>query len=893
MKPSIIALTLLLFLFVACSAVKGTSTPVSEATITPEPSPTATSVPVETVTFATEDNVTLSGTLFGNGRIAVILAHQGTPGADQTTWQPFARLLAEHGYTALTFDFRGVGQSQGVLRYGDLGMDVRAANQFLRERGYRQIVCAGASMGGTACIGNAAHDEYMGLIILASTMKAGGGNNSLRITDEDLAKLTLPKLFITADGDYASVVHDTKHMAELSPEPKSLLLLPGTQHGTHLFDTVLGDKLTASMLEFLDNLQNQTFSPVLPTQLEGTSGPIYSLAWSPDGRMLASAGYGQVKLWDGVSRKEITTIEGHTSYVWGLAWSPDGSTLASASQDGSVKLWNTTSWENTAVLRTGWAFCVSWSPDGKYLVTGTASGKSQIWDIETNQVVRTLDAVSTIISIAWSPDGHTIAVGQWDGKITLWNGDTGAQLKSLVATKARSDVNGLAWSPDGSLLASAHQDGKVRVWDSKTGENLDIFTGHFGWIRGVAWSPDGHMLASTGEDAEIRVWKVATGQSIAHLRPASLPTWSLAWSPDGKWLAAGNGVYESKTINGKVLILDVQSEIPSTAENVEPPLPSLQAITTANAGKIQLLKTLPIPGFKTSALSQCSIAFSPDGKLLSGVCYQNTIPVWEAQSGQLLRSLESSPVHEVAVAFSPDGKQIATGGFAKNIRLWDSATGQLIRTIDPLSLPIWELAFSPNGNRLALANFNRSSASSDTSGIHLWNASNGELLWGYKDDDKRLLVLSVDYSPDGKTLAYGTFDSALILDAEEGTLIKLLPIPNHVGDLTFSLDGKLLATGSDDYKIRLWGTSNYELLSTLEGHKNYVNGVAFSPDGKLIVSGSHDQKVGIWDVKSGQLLNMLEGHKNAVLRVAINPAGTMIASISWDGTVCLWGVMQE
>lgn len=331
----------------------------------------------------------------------------------------------------------------------------------------------------------------------------------------------------------------------------------------------------------------------------------------------------------------------------------------------------------------------------------------------------------------------------------------------------------------------------------------------------------------------------------------------------------------------------IPSPMSSIPANTDTPSPQLQVITTANAGELKLLKTLQIPGFKMGSLSQCSVAFSPDGRFLSGVCYQNTIPVWDAQSGQLIRSLESSPVQEVAVAFSPDGKQIATGGFTDSIRLWDSESGQMLRAIGPLSSPIWELAFSPDGARLASASFNWSSAASS---IHLWNTSNGDLVLDYKNDDKQLLVLSVDYSPDGKTLAYGTFDSVLILDAEKGTLIKLWPIPNHVGDLAFSADGRLLATGSDDHKIRLWETSNYELQSTLEGHRHYVNGVAFSPDGKLIVSGSHDQRVGIWDVESGQLLNMMEGHENAVLRVAINPAGTLIASISWDGTVGLWGV---
>jgi len=328
-----------------------------------------------------------------------------------------------------------------------------------------------------------------------------------------------------------------------------------------------------------------------------------------------------------------------------------------------------------------------------------------------------------------------------------------------------------------------------------------------------------------------------------------------------------------------------------------PPTPTqtqaLEVITPANAQNVTLLTALPISGFAKSSLSQCSVAFSPDGNFLSGVCYQSTIPIWDAQSGELIRSLETTPVQEVAVAFSPDGKTIATGGFAGNIRLWDSATGQLLRSIGSLPSPIWELAFSPSGDKLASANFDYNlPAASGTSGIHLWDVATGALLWDHTGENERLRVLSVDYAPDGKTIAFGTFNSALILDAETGAAIQSLPIPNHVGDLAFSPDGKLLATASDDHKIRIWRTETYELASTLTGHTHYVNGVAFSPDGKLIVSSSHDKTVGIWNVETGQLLTMLKGHKAEVLRVAVNSSGTLIASVSWDGTVRLWGVTQ-
>jgi len=592
MKPIFIVLALCASLAAACSPAGGTPTPVPEATVSPEPPPTATQIPFEPVMFTTEDGVRLVGTLRGEGQMAVILAHQGTPHADQRTWASFAHLLAERGIATLAFDFRGWGRSEGTFLAKDLWKDVQAATQFLRGRGYSRIVCAGASMGGTACMYAARYEEYTGLIVLASGMTAGSSKYALRLTEEDIASLAPPKLFITAEDDYG-VINDIKRMAELAPAPKELVLLPGSKHGTDLFATDAGEKLTTSMLDFLDRLREGTLTPLSPTQ----------------------------------------------------------------------------------------------------------------------------------------------------------------------------DVSGQ--------------------------------------------------------------------------------------------------------------------------------LPPLQVITSTNAGDIQLLKTLEISGFKQGSLSQCSVAFSPDETSLSGVCYQNTIPVWDAASAELIRSLDSSPVQEVAVAFSPDGERIATGGFTKDIRLWDAVTGEFIDSIGPLPAPIWDLAFSPDGERLASANFDISgSASPDAAGIHLWDVEGRELLWDYAGDGTPLRVLSVDFSPDGKTIAYGTFDRLLILDTETGTLMQSLPIPNHVGDLAFNPDGELLATGSDDHKIRLWDTYSYELQSTLEGHAGYVNGVAFTPDGTLLVSGGHDKQVGLWDVESGRLLKMLEGHEAPVLRVAVNPLGTLIASISWDGTVRLWGVRE-
>ena len=222
----------------------------------PTLTPTAMSKPpaaVETVSLTTEDDVTLSATLFGQGKLAVILAHQGTEGTDQKSWQPFAKALAEKGYAALTLDFRGRGQSKGTLQASQLIKDVNAAIQFLRGRGYQRIVCMGASMGGTACLRAALDHDLVGLVVIASPMSSGAPT---AIEPDEFSRLTLPKLYVCAESDrYSLVIPQMKQMFELSPKPKQFQFFPGTVHGTELFDTEHGGEFRHLLLTFVERLR--------------------------------------------------------------------------------------------------------------------------------------------------------------------------------------------------------------------------------------------------------------------------------------------------------------------------------------------------------------------------------------------------------------------------------------------------------------------------------------------------------------------------------------------------------------------------------------------------------------------------------------------------------------
>jgi WD40 repeat protein len=280
-------------------------------------------------------------------------------------------------------------------------------------------------------------------------------------------------------------------------------------------------------------------------ELTGFSGPAYSLAWSPDGSVVASAAFGMVMIWDPATAEVAAVLRGHQDFVWGVAWSPDGRTLASASADGTVKLWRRSDYAEVASLSTGWAMCATWSPDGGRLAVGTSGGTVQIWDVPGLTIVRQIRAPTLVVSAVWSGDGLTLAVGDLAGGITLWDPESGARIDEFETTVGTRDTNGLAWSPDDSMLASAHQDGSVWVWDAATGQVIRTLQAHGGWARGVAFSPDSRLLVSTGENARAHVWSAETWDSVDQLLCPALPLWSVSWSPDGDRFAVGSGRYDS------------------------------------------------------------------------------------------------------------------------------------------------------------------------------------------------------------------------------------------------------------------------------------------------------------------------------------------------------------
>ena len=204
----------------------------------------------EEVTFTTQDERQLAGRIYGDGEVAVILAHMLSRGHSQLNWAFFAEELAGRGYTVLTFDFRGMGKSSGNIQQEVhlTRIDARTAIQYLQGRGFEKIVCIGASMGGTACLSAALDTDLSGVVSLSAPDSMGAPTE---LTRADLAGLAIPKLFIFAEDDqpYAG---ENRQMYQDAAEPKEIHVFSGGSHGTNLFNTGYRDQLMQLIFDFLE-----------------------------------------------------------------------------------------------------------------------------------------------------------------------------------------------------------------------------------------------------------------------------------------------------------------------------------------------------------------------------------------------------------------------------------------------------------------------------------------------------------------------------------------------------------------------------------------------------------------------------------------------------------------
>lgn len=273
-----------------------------------------------------------------------------------------------------------------------------------------------------------------------------------------------------------------------------------------------------------------------------TGSQLRSLAFSPDGQLLAAGGEDNtIGLWQSRTGDLFRTLEGHSSSIRSVSFSPDGYLLAAGGEDKTVRLWHVERGQliYTQSMLTSHAECLAFTADGRLLASGGWGGAIDLWQV-TEGYLHKVASLSTgfVHSIAFSPDGQTLAAGCYDGTVRLWNVSERRLVRTLEGYS--NFVHSVTFSPDGQRLAAGGGSPTILVWRVRDGRLLDTLEGHTNFVHSVAFNHDGQVLASGSEDKTVRLWRVSDGSVLHVLHEHTSGVMTVAFGPDGQTLASGS-----------------------------------------------------------------------------------------------------------------------------------------------------------------------------------------------------------------------------------------------------------------------------------------------------------------------------------------------------------------
>ncbi len=537
-------------------------------------------------------------------------------------------------------------------------------------------------------------------------------------------------------------------------------------------------------------------------------------------------------------------------------------------------------WRNGDVI----VWSVAYDPNGIYIAIGDVNGLVQVLDVQSRELVYTLQFNDQITGLDFSPEGDKLGIASSDGTALVVDAAGGNELFSLAGHDGNS-VNDIDFSLDGNLIATAGGDWNVKIWNADTGSIRVTLPSHTESVNSIAFSPDSTRLVSGSDDDTVILWDVETNSLLNKFRPDGFDTdgnyvKSVAFNPLGDRIMAGG--YQTVVVwdafdYGEIYRLrGNQADVYAVGFS-----PDGLSMLTASSG-IKIWDS----GNGTERFNLSShqgevttIAFSSGGEYLLTGSWDNTVKLWSANFKIETLNLKQHDAPNLEANYSPDGKWIATADDAGVVMVHDAMTGDVIHELSGFSA-----AFDPQDGRRIVTVDGENTA-------YIWTVGQDAPVSVITDPDSGMGTAT--FSPDGRrVLTTGSDGTAKVWDAGNGSL--LFTLNGHGGsqvrDAQFSADGKHIVTASVDKTAHIWDANTGSDMVTLAGHTDYVLTAVFSHDGAFVYTGGYDNTIRKWDVRTGKVLQVMTGHTGRVLGLAVSMDDRLLASGSADMTVKVWDV---
>lgn len=598
--------------------------------------------------------------------------------------------------------------------------------------------------------------------------------------------------------------------------------------------------------------------------LEGHNGPVTSVSWSPDGKLLASAsGDKTIRVWNADTKMEVSRIHDKRARFVFLAWSPTAAEIAACGWGADAGVWDVLTGEQLQRFPSSWqSYEISWSPSGSQVAV-CGRDAAVVYDRETGTKQFAVSRPGFHWSVAFSPDGTKLATGgsdnDWEefpkrgkggGRIRVFDAEDGDELLT-IADAHDVQVDRICWSPDGSRLASVSVDHHLKIWDVSNGSLLYKTFAHGGSINTVLWSPDPALLASASYNGEVKIWTVGEQLESCVLLGHTGPVNGLSWSSDAVHLASSSAdetvriwdVHESQNANK----LAVQGAAAWSADGRD--------LAVADSSRpvdqtVRLEVYRASPGALTPTVS----------RVMKGEAHYCSTLAWSSQSDKIACAIasQSNRCDQLVIISRESLSTESTHAVKGDIRC---------------------LAWQPNSTRLAMGLWGRAGKS-----VQIWDTKTNAILSTLETQDA---TESVCWSPDGQVLATAHPDHVVNLwSATTWRRVATfnrqpeleVPVAGGENMLAWDSSGTVLFAGTGDGHVLKWNATTSRLTLEFEAHEEAVKSIAISPNDQRLATASRDGNVKIWNSQTGDLLLTLRGHQHPLQSVAWSSDGKRILS---------------